>query len=105
MTGSGRHPDDDDALWQQVTRGVTPYEQPARKLANSGNGDLPRKKPKKATKIPPARMLASTVPDAPTMPRPIDVAAALSVRPGPVSYTHLRAHETDSYLVWRLLLE
>src|SRR5680860_39003 len=22
---------------------------------------------------------------------------------GPVSYTHLRAHETDSYLVWRLL--
>src|SRR5664279_5878651 len=31
------------------------------------------------------------------------------VRPGlnviPVSYTHLRAHETDSYLVCRLLLE
>src|SRR5665647_1519379 len=26
-------------------------------------------------------------------------------RPGPVSYTHLRAHETDSYLVCRLLLE
>ena len=75
MTGSGRHPDDDDALWQQVTRGVKPYEQPARKLANSGNGDLPRKKPKKATKIPPARMLASAAPDAPTMPRPIDVAA------------------------------
>ena len=25
--------------------------------------------------------------------------------PGPVSYTHLRAHETDSYLVCRLLLE
>src|SRR5680860_1815441 len=24
---------------------------------------------------------------------------------GPVSYTHLRAHETDSYLVCRLLLE
>ena len=23
----------------------------------------------------------------------------------PVSYTHLRAHETDSYLVCRLLLE
>ena len=26
-------------------------------------------------------------------------------RAGPVSYTHLRAHETDSYLVCRLLLE
>src|SRR5665647_3890736 len=26
-------------------------------------------------------------------------------RPPPVSYTHLRAHETDSYLVCRLLLE
>src|SRR5665647_1186545 len=25
--------------------------------------------------------------------------------PPPVSYTHLRAHETDSYLVCRLLLE
>src|SRR5665647_1522878 len=25
--------------------------------------------------------------------------------PRPVSYTHLRAHETDSYLVCRLLLE
>src|SRR5665647_3276144 len=25
--------------------------------------------------------------------------------PSPVSYTHLRAHETDSYLVCRLLLE
>ena len=25
--------------------------------------------------------------------------------PDPVSYTHLRAHETDSYLVCRLLLE
>src|SRR5664279_5119736 len=28
-----------------------------------------------------------------------------SVRHVPVSYTHLRAHETDSYLVCRLLLE
>ena len=27
------------------------------------------------------------------------------VKLGPVSYTHLRAHETDSYLVCRLLLE
>src|SRR5665647_3832795 len=29
----------------------------------------------------------------------------LARRPIPVSYTHLRAHETDSYLVCRLLLE
>src|SRR5664279_1311523 len=28
-----------------------------------------------------------------------------STFPEPVSYTHLRAHETDSYLVCRLLLE
>ena len=27
------------------------------------------------------------------------------INQGPVSYTHLRAHETDSYLVCRLLLE
>src|SRR5680860_1913668 len=27
------------------------------------------------------------------------------IGPEPVSYTHLRAHETDSYLVCRLLLE
>src|SRR5680860_1670632 len=31
--------------------------------------------------------------------------APLPSRCGPVSYTHLRAHETDSYLVCRLLLE
>src|SRR5680860_1719381 len=31
--------------------------------------------------------------------------AARLVSYGPVSYTHLRAHETDSYLVCRLLLE
>src|SRR5680860_1644219 len=29
----------------------------------------------------------------------------LEPSPEPVSYTHLRAHETDSYLVCRLLLE
>ena len=28
-----------------------------------------------------------------------------SIETTPVSYTHLRAHETDSYLVCRLLLE
>ena len=28
-----------------------------------------------------------------------------NARHAPVSYTHLRAHETDSYLVCRLLLE
>src|SRR5665647_3826961 len=32
-------------------------------------------------------------------------ALALEAVVGPVSYTHLRAHETDSYLVCRLLLE
>src|SRR5680860_1725753 len=29
----------------------------------------------------------------------------MAVQAAPVSYTHLRAHETDSYLVCRLLLE
>ena len=33
------------------------------------------------------------------------VASAMLHTPVPVSYTHLRAHETDSYLVCRLLLE
>ena len=32
-------------------------------------------------------------------------ALAEAPAPAPVSYTHLRAHETDSYLVCRLLLE
>src|SRR5680860_1846249 len=32
-------------------------------------------------------------------------AAAIRTTITPVSYTHLRAHETDSYLVCRLLLE
>src|SRR5680860_263898 len=40
---------------------------------------------------------------------PREVAEVLVLHPGeavdPVSYTHLRAHETDSYLVCRLLLE
>src|SRR5680860_1825547 len=31
--------------------------------------------------------------------------AIVLFNPFPVSYTHLRAHETDSYLVCRLLLE
>src|SRR5680860_1606554 len=39
-------------------------------------------------------------------PEPIFGAAAETFHdPGAVSYTHLRAHETDSYLVCRLLLE
>ena len=33
------------------------------------------------------------------------VVKALCLHIAPVSYTHLRAHETDSYLVCRLLLE
>src|SRR5665647_3881895 len=35
---------------------------------------------------------------------PAPVASPGSFSPYPVSYTHLRAHETDSYLVCRLLL-
>src|SRR5664279_295985 len=33
------------------------------------------------------------------------IATGCQTRPEAVSYTHLRAHETDSYLVCRLLLE
>src|SRR5665647_2666444 len=42
-----------------------------------------------------------------TIPGPPTGAGRGSPRPGstPVSYTHLRAHETDSYFVCRLLLE
>src|SRR5665647_3904734 len=51
--------------------------------------------------VAPARSAAATAdtpPTAPTSRRPrLDLP--------PVSYTHLRAHETDSYLVCRLLLE
>src|SRR5680860_1623203 len=47
------------------------------------------------------------------MHNPLTLLVLLSIRkvlkespcPLPVSYTHLRAHETDSYLVCRLLLE
>ena len=43
----------------------------------------------------------------PSCATPVDFELVLSVnadrRPDPVSYTHLRAHETDSYLVCRLL--
>ena len=35
----------------------------------------------------------------------VEVAIQIPLRDVPVSYTHLRAHETDSYLVCRLLLE
>src|SRR5664279_4640731 len=35
---------------------------------------------------------------------PVSVCEQSARPPGPVSYTHLRAHETDSYLVCRLLL-
>src|SRR5680860_1834632 len=44
----------------------------------------------------PLKLLRPQAPGPPYNPCP---------RPGPVSYTHLRAHETDSYLVCRLLLE
>src|SRR5664279_5851129 len=38
-------------------------------------------------------------------PRKLSPTASHLIGPGTVSYTHLRAHETDSYLVCRLLLE
>src|SRR5680860_1137169 len=34
---------------------------------------------------------------------PVDHGVTIATVGGPVSYTHLRAHETDSYLVCRLL--
>ena len=43
---------------------------------------------------------------APTLAeRLADIPAHAALGIDPVSYTHLRAHETDSYLVCRLLLE
>src|SRR5680860_1877251 len=41
----------------------------------------------------------------PTTPLLCDGYCRLGLDQEPVSYTHLRAHETDSYLVCRLLLE
>ena len=40
-----------------------------------------------------------------TNQRTLNIALRVSEANNPVSYTHLRAHETDSYLVCRLLLE
>src|SRR5665647_3991532 len=39
------------------------------------------------------------------IPLQVATGVALARHKGAVSYTHLRAHETDSYLVFRLLLE
>src|SRR5680860_7858 len=44
-------------------------------------------------------------PPEPTSPVIIPVNNPNGIRARSVSYTHLRAHETDSYLVCRLLLE
>src|SRR5665647_3952464 len=46
---------------------------------------------------------AGSMPPTSRPPSPPELAAAMIAEA--VSYTHLRAHETDSYLVCRLLLE
>src|SRR5665647_3765421 len=48
---------------------------------------------------------AESAPVGAVRPRPIRVEPRPGATPDAVSYTHLRAHETDSYLVCRLLLE
>src|SRR5665647_3812279 len=57
----------------------------------------------------PAARMASAIPGTSrsTTRRVASGVPSFAVRPVPpaVSYTHLRAHETDSYLVCRLLLE
>src|SRR5680860_711477 len=53
---------------------------------------------------PAGRCLANPRPAFEPAPRVApDARRTLGRRSGPVSYTHLRAHETDSYLVCRLL--
>ena len=75
MTGSGRHPDDDTALWRKVTRGVTPYNgQPELPVAKSATVNLPRKKPQKQVKAPTPRLVGRLA-SAPEKPKPIDVSA------------------------------
>src|SRR5680860_1674930 len=49
----------------------------------------------------PRILLPLSSPDCP----PLAIGFRHGKHPPPVSYTHLRAHETDSYLVCRLLLE
>ena len=75
MTGSGRHSDDDTALWRKVTRGVTPYNgQPELTVAKSATVNLPRKKPQKQVKAPTPRLVGRLA-SAPEKPKPIDVSA------------------------------
>ena len=75
MTGSGRHPDDDTALWQKVTRGVTPYDRHAElTAAKPAPVNRPRKKAKKQVKTPAPRLVGRLA-SAPEQPKPIDVSA------------------------------
>src|SRR5680860_1094102 len=67
----------------------------SRDRANNSSRDMP------ATSAP---SRAHTVSAAVRMGAVINVMKTVNHHP-PVSYTHLRAHETDSYLVCRLLLE
>src|SRR5664279_6208382 len=63
-----------------------------------GAGNTPPPSLEDRTDTPP------TTPSTPSFPRTPTPTTTTS-GPCPVSYTHLRAHETDSYLVCRLLLE
>ena len=75
MTGYGRHPDDDTALWQKVTRDVTPYDRRAElTAAKPAPINPPRKKAKKQVKAP-APPLVGRPASALEQPKPIDVSA------------------------------
>ena len=77
MTGRGKHPDDDDALWQKVTSDVRAYDRAAELTSPAGSAVAKpkrKKKPKKQPLAAPTRLvgLAHATHEP---PKPVDVAA------------------------------
>ena len=77
MSGRGKHPDDDDALWQKVTSDVRAYDRAAELTSPAGPAVAKpekKKKPKKQPLAAPTRLvgLAQATHEP---PNPVDVAA------------------------------
>ena len=77
MTGRGKHPDDDDALWQKVTSDVRAYDRAPELTSPAGPAVAKpekKKKPKKQPLAAPTRLvgLAHATHEP---PKPVDVAA------------------------------
>src|SRR5665647_357213 len=90
-------------ICQKMALGRSPWTGPVvtkchTSPSDNGAGPKASETRRHATKTPPAKAMPGQ-----TLVRTRRVTARLKPRDA-VSYTHLRAHETDSYLVCRLLL-